>query len=310
MNDKNKILLEAGTNEFELMEFLINGITYGINIAKIKEIIVATDVEPLPNSNEYIEGIFKHRDTIVPVLDLPSYLNLDNTKHDRDIFIVTYFNNTNIAFRVNSIEGIKRVFWSDIKRNSDSVYSNENNISTGVLIFDQKIVTLLDFEKILSDVSPSTRIDINSVSSSSEDIKNRDNINILIAEDSLVLSESINNCLKKAGFKNIHLCFDGQEAYDYINNFEKDKVLENISIIITDIEMPRMDGHRLVKFIKEDEVLKNIPVIIFSSLINDSMYIKGKELGADEQITKPEILNLVNSIDFLVDKYNKKRSNL
>lgn len=308
MNNKNKILLESGTNEFELIEFLINDIAYGINIAKIKEIIVATDVEHVPNSNKYIEGIFKHRDTIVPVLDLPAYLNLDNTKHDRDIFIVTYFNNADMAFRVNSIEGIKRVFWSDIKRNNDSVYSNDDdNISTGVLIFGKKIVTLLDFEKILSDVSPSTRIDINSISSSNEDTKHRENINILVAEDSLVLSESINNCLQKAGFKNIHLCFDGQEAYDYINNFDEEKVLENISIIITDIEMPRMDGHRLVKFIKEDDILKNIPVIIFSSLINDSMYIKGKELGADEQITKPEILNLVNSIDFLVDKYKNKK---
>ena len=102
-------------------------------------------------------------------------------------------------------------------------------------------------------------------------------------------------------------CFNnGQEAWDYLRSIRHDSDLyDKVNLVITDIEMPEMDGHRLTKLIKEDERLKQLPVVIFSSLIDEQMRIKGEALGADEQLTKPEIGHLVHVIDRLLDRFEK-----
>ena len=113
--------------------------------------------------------------------------------------------------------------------------------------------------------------------------------------------------LTKAGFTNLNKFDNGQEAWEFIEALQDSPNLnEKVSLVITDIEMPKMDGHRLTKLIKSNTKLKNIPVIIFSSMINDELYRKGKQLGADEQISKPEISELVGVIDTLLGKSRKK----
>ena len=113
----------------------------------------------------------------------------------------------------------------------------------------------------------------------------------------------ITDCLKKAGYTNLIVTMNGQEAWDKLTEFEKaGNVRDKVHCIITDIEMPMMDGHRLTKLVKTNDNMKKIPLIIFSSLVNEEMRIKGKQLGADAQLTKPEIGNLVEAIDNLIDK--------
>ena len=126
---------------------------------------------------------------------------------------------------------------------------------------------------------------------------------IVIAEDSILLQRMINDCLERAGFINIKNFNNGQEAWDFLHEIRSEEDLyDKVKLIITDIEMPEMDGHRLTKLVKSDERLRKIPVIIFSSLINEQMRIKGKELGADEQLAKPEIGHLVAVIDELLQR--------
>ena len=123
----------------------------------------------------------------------------------------------------------------------------------------------------------------------------------MVAEDSILLGRMIAEALNKSGYVNVTMCSDGLELWNKLQEFRDLKDLkERVALVITDIEMPQMDGHRLTKMIKDDQVLKTIPVVIFSSLITEEMRRKGKELGADEQLSKPEIGRLVEVIDHLL----------
>ena len=134
-------------------------------------------------------------------------------------------------------------------------------------------------------------------------MRQRSNVPILIAEDSVLLNKLIVDSLKKAGYDNLIHTQNGQEAYDVIQTCKADGTLkDHVQCVITDIEMPLMDGHRLTKLIKSDDATKDIPVVIFSSLVNEEMKKKGEALGADAQLSKPEIANLVRIIDDLVKK--------
>ena len=131
--------------------------------------------------------------------------------------------------------------------------------------------------------------------------RQRSDANILVAEDSVLLSKMIEEALHKSGYVNTRMFPDGQELWNYLNSIRGEKLDKNVSLVITDIEMPQMDGHRLTKLIKDDREFTHLPLIIFSSLITEEMRRKGKELGADEQMSKPEIGHLVRVIDHLLD---------
>ena len=306
MNDKSdqsKILLESGTNELELMEFIISGETFGINVAKVREIMMAQEVKMMPNSHEVVEGVFKPRSEIITVINLGKYLNLPkNTNNDRDMFIITHFNNLNFAFHVDSVVGIDRISWTEIKKPDRVIYGGEEGVATGIAEYKKRLITILDFEKIVAEISPESSIQAESI----ERLGKRDERDktILIAEDSMLLSKMIIECLHRAGYKNTIKADNGQEAWNYLEEAKSsgDPIKNHVSCIVSDIEMPLMDGHRLTKLVKTDEVLKEIPLILFSSLISDEMRLKGHQLGADEQITKPEIDKLVEIIDRLTEK--------
>lgn len=296
---ESKILLENGTNELEVLEFQIAGNSYGINVAKIREIIQYTDVTPVPNSHPCIEGIFMPRDTMITAIDLRKCLKRGDSEPG-GLFIITNFNKLDIAFHVDNVIGINRVSWNDIIKPSATVTVTEEGISTGVVKIDDKLVIILDFEKIVSDINPETGLKISEIDELGER-KNRSDIGILIAEDSMLLNKLICDCLNKAGYTNVLHTENGQEAYNIVKDcVDRGNLEEHIKCIITDIEMPIMDGHRLTKLIKESEETKHIPVIIFSSLVNEEMRKKGEALGADAQLSKPEIGNLVKEIDRLV----------
>lgn len=301
--DNTGILLETGTNEIEIMQFTINGILYGINVAKVKEIIMSDTVKPMPHVHPAVEGIFKPRDILITVVDLPYCVTGEyQEKHEKDLFIITHFNNLNVAFRVHTVVGISRISWKDIMKPDKTVTGNQEGITTGIAQCGEDLVMVLDFEKIVAEIAPETSIRLEEIERMG--VRQRNTMPIVLAEDSALLSKIIREALIQAGYENIKKFDNGQEAWDYLQEIAENQPAEHIrsevALVITDIEMPEMDGHRLTKLIKTDAKLKQIPVIIFSSLITPEMQAKGKEVGVDEQLSKPEIGHLVEVMDHLL----------
>ena len=293
-----KILLENGTNELEVLEFRLDGNAYGINVAKIKEIITYEAVTPVPNAHPSIEGIFMPRDTMITAIDLKNCLQR-GTSEPGGLFIITNFNKLDIAFHVDSVIGIHRVSWRDIIKPGAAVSTTEEGVSTGIIKFDERLIIVLDFEKIVTDINPETGLKMTDIEELGE--RHRTDVPILVAEDSPLLNKLIVDSLHKAGYVNLIHTENGQQAYDVIQECKREGTLkQHVQCVITDIEMPLMDGHRLTKLIKSDEETKDIPVVIFSSLVNEEMKRKGASLGANAQLSKPEIGNLVRVVDDLV----------
>ncbi|MCH5269499.1 MAG: chemotaxis protein CheV [Lachnospiraceae bacterium] len=291
-----KILLENGTNELEVLEFLLDNNSYGINVAKIKEIINYMPVTPVPNAHPSIEGIFMPREQMITAIDLKSCLQR-GTSEAGGLFIITNFNSLDIAFHVDSVVGIHRMSWTDIIT-PDATVSSES-VASGIIKVDNKLIVILDFESIVSNINPETGLRTAQLDELGE--RERCDIPILIAEDSPLLNRLIVDALHKSGYSSLIHTANGQEAYDIIEHFKEEGTLsEHVQCVITDIEMPLMDGHRLTKLIKTDDATKHIPVVIFSSLVNDEMRVKGEQLGADAQLSKPEIGRLVSVLDELL----------
>ena len=297
---ETNILLENGTNELEVLEFKLDDNCYGINVAKIKEIISWQPVTPVPNAHPSIEGIFMPRDTMITAINLKNCLQR-GVSEDKGLFIITNFNKLDIAFHVDSVVGIHRISWRDIIKPNATVNNADAGVSTGIIKFEDRLIVILDFEKIVTDISPETGLRVEEIKELGE--RERNDVPILMAEDSALLNKLISDSLKEAGYVNLIDTVNGQEAWDYISKAaEEGNVKDKVKVVITDIEMPIMDGHRLTKLVKSTDSTKDIPVVIFSSLVNDEMRRKGEQLGADAQLSKPEIGNLVKIIDDLVSR--------
>lgn len=288
------------------MQFTIFGELYGINVAKVLEIMMADKVKPIPHSHNAVEGIFKPRETLLTVINLPKYLTGESgdTK-DRDLFIITNFNKMHIAFRVHSVVGISRISWEAIQKPDKALTNGEDGVATGIAQCGDNLVTILDFEKIVAEIAPETSIQVSDIDKLGERVQ-RDQ-SIILAEDSILLTKMISDSLFRAGYSNLTTFNNGKEAWEFLESIRgEDDFYKRAALLITDIEMPEMDGHRLTKLVKEDEKMRNMPVVIFSSLINEEMRIKGKQLGADEQLSKPEIGRLVEVMDALLDRRDRK----
>ena len=297
------ILLESGTNEIEIMEFTIDGSLYGINVAKVREIIMSAPVKVMPHAHPAVEGIFKPRDVVITVVDLPNYLGVNKEKGAKDLFIITKYNKMFIAFRVHTVVGISRISWMDIHKPDKTVSGGSEGVATGIAQCGPDLVTILDFERIVAEIAPETSIQMDEIEQMGPRSKSEEPI--WIAEDSILLSKMIEDCLRKAGYVNLRMFPNGRELWDALNALPKEgKLFDKVALIITDIEMPQMDGHRLTKLVKSDHRFSPVPLIIFSSLISEEMRIKGRQLGADEQMSKPEIGHLVDVMDHLLE--NKK----
>lgn len=299
---ETNILLESGTNELEILEFMVGGNSYGINVAKIREILPYKQSTPIPNAHPLIEGIFMPRDKIITIINLSKCLTgQSKTDVTADMYIVTNFNQLNVGFHVDSVVGIQRISWADIAKPDATLENSGNGIATGIIKLAGKLIIILDFEKIVSDISPDTGLKVSAIDHLTNRVRN--DIPILTAEDSPLLRKLIHDCLVKAGYTNIISAVNGQEAWDLLEKYRAEgTVAENVQCVITDIEMPQMDGHRLTKLIKTNDELKHIPVVIFSSLVNEEMRRKGEGIGANAQLSKPEIGQLVDALDKLLLK--------
>lgn len=281
----------------EIMEFCVGKNVYGINIAKIKEVVQYTAPTPSPDQNPCVEGILMLRGNAIPIINLSKRLSTeDSTNKGRDLFIITNFNNLTVGLHVHQINGIRKIAWSSINPPDETLIRHGNHIITGIVNFKDYILVLLDFEKIVADINPVTTIQVKDVKTSASE--NNTDVPILIVDDSMMLSGLIAKSLKKAGYKNLIIKNNGKEAWDYLNKIDdKSNLNEFVRIVITDIEMPIMDGITLCENIKKSRVLNSLPVILFSSIANETMAKKCDEAGADAVLSKPEIDKLVTIIE-------------
>ena len=298
MRGKSEILLESGTNEFGILEFTISGNNYGINVAKVKEIMKYCPVTSMQKSHPDVEGVFKPRDEVITVIDLARHLDLGPSQHpEQDVFIITNFSQESYAFHVHEVVGISRISWANLQKPDEIIYGGQDGVATAIAEYDNRLITILDFEKIIAEINPESGIHIADIAKLGK--RNRNNAPILVVEDSTLLSRLVVDGLGKAGYTQIRREKNGKEAYDYLFGLkDSDKSpMSHVACIITDIEMPEMDGHHLIKLLKADPILKEIPVVIFSSLINEQLLNVGRELGAIGQFSKPELVDLISFVD-------------
>lgn len=302
------ILLESGTNELEILEFVVSGNYYGINVAKIREIVIYNELTPIPNAHPFVEGAFSTRGETISIVNLARCLGMEESTNPRtDMFLITNFNKCNTGFHVHGVVGIHRVNWSAIIKPDSMINSASSSVATGIVNFDGKLVILLDFEKIVNDISPEIGIKVSDVDKLGR--RKQCNAPILYAEDSQLLSSMIYDGLTKAGYVNLVPTNNGLELWEILQRYkEEGNVMDKVACVVTDIEMPQMDGHRLLRLIRADQDLKGLPVIIFSSLINEEMQRKGERLGADAQLSKNEFGEFIEKLDELIlndeDKLN------
>lgn len=284
---KQDILLEGGTNELEIVIFKVGDSVLGVNVAKVESIITYQPITGIPNSNKNVKGLINHRRRVIPVLDLIATLKQECPKTPRErLLILIHINNTDFAVEVSSVIGIRRLSWLEIETPSSILLSDNETPITGIVKLDQdEIILMLDLEKILADIDPSLAL------KESKETKGLEGKKLVVVEDSTFLLKVVNESLLKAG-ATVEKFGNGKVAFDYLQTCS----IDEIHCVITDIEMPIMDGLTLTKQIKSNAKLKEIPVILFSSIVNEGLKHKCLSVGADAQITKPEIEKLVELI--------------
>lgn len=300
---QTEILLETGTNEFEIVEFYIGSQSYGVNVAKVREIIQYSpqSVTSIPEHHPAVMGLYSLRGETFPLIDLSQSLKSNSDKDSsRRVIMVCEFNTLVNGFLVDGVRQIHRKSWEDVKPVGGVVGHGKSMITSTVSI-DEKQTLIVDLESIIADIYPPSTMSLDE-SVSEKLASKREVVKLIFAEDSPIIRDAVSSILKKTGYVNTSTVKDGKEAYDLIVEMKsraernRTNIREYLSGVVTDIEMPRMDGLTLCKKIKVEMGI-SVPVIIFSSMINEQMAIKCREVGADAFITKPKSAELVEIID-------------
>lgn len=309
------ILLESGTNELEIVEFYLEEESdapdeppykgyYGVNVAKVLEIIRMPKITGIPEVNHpAVLGAFNQRSHVIPIVDLAVWLGKARVEKEPPKVIVTEFNNVTTAFMVTGVTRIHRISWEEVEPPNKYVASVSSNSITGVVKLENRIVFLLDLERIVADLDPALGLRLDEAIDWSSDRRYR----AIVADDSGVIRAMLKDLLQKANFE-VEAFTNGRDAWDKLLSLKEQAANENrnimdyVQIMVSDIEMPSMDGHNLTKRIKEDPVLKELPVILFSSIITDKLRHKGDSVGADDQISKPEVTDLAKRSKVLIER--------
>lgn len=291
MGIDHEILLEVGTNEFEIVEFIIKGKIvhyFGINVAKVREIIFFPEVIKVPDSHPAVIGTANVRQKLIPIINLAHWLNI---KYDFDPttskVIITYFNHQYNGFVVDDITRIHRITWADINDYDSISDINLADSVLGVVNINNRLVQLLDFEKIVAEINPKSSMDNIEIDYSKSELRSKKTI--FLAEDSNVIRKILKTNLESAGYK--------------VKVFENGKLLLNAlqnevpDIIVTDLEMPVVDGTFLIRKVREFDNFKNIPIIVFSSLASEENEKKVLGIGANDFIGKPDLPIVISTID-------------
>ena len=341
----SEILLEAGTNEVEILVFRLGDRHFGVNVAKVREVIRTVPVIDVPHKHDSVVGFFEIRGHILTLLDLAAHLGIrppvttqarlsgneagaetesaaegtaasspvpppsaDSPRatvvttegpayEDRSI-VVTEFNGQRLGFMIDGVERIHRVGWARIQpvprtNLGDRDDAGAPSVTNGVLMLDdQTLVLLVDFEAVADIILNENRLQVGAVQN--ETGITREDVVIVLAEDSAFMRANMRRALEASGYASINMAPDGLSAWKEI-----DRLGASIDVIVSDIEMPGMDGLALTKRIREDARFADVPIVLFSSLVSEDNAKKGQQVGATLQIQKPELPEMVRIVDHL-----------
>ncbi|HFF5704399.1 chemotaxis protein [Vibrio cholerae] len=317
-NPSSTILTESGTNELEIIEFHLEKVLpygrtktcyYGINVAKVREVIRVPETTDYPNAQPHMIGVFSSREILTPLVDLAGWLGVPtSTDISKKYVIVTDFNRMTNGFLIDSISRIHRISWNDVESPSQFLEAGEQDCVVAVVRQDKKLIMILDFEKIISDINPELsmekydvtvdrKVDLNQ-----RMVTKRNAKTIMVVDDSAFIRSLIQDTLSSAGY-NIIACKDGGEAHEKLMELKQAAKEENVPVselidaVVTDVEMPRMDGMHLIKRLRDDDSYSSMPIVMFSSLMSDDNRAKALALGANDTLTKPEIGKMVAMMD-------------
>ncbi len=314
---QTNILLESGTNELEIIEFILEERNdqgevykgyYAMNVAKVLEILRRPDVIGLPGTHHPAAlGTFSSRDKVLPLVDLAKWLGKGALDSPTAKVIVSEFSGVTTAFLVSAVTRIHRLSWRQIEAPDSYLQHVSSDSITGVVRFDDRIVFLLDMERIVSSMNPLLRLEEHTADITVHE-RMGNKLKVLIADDSSSIRHMVESTLEKAGFT-ITATSSGAKAWARLEAWKREAqeqgrpLSDYVVLVISDIEMPEMDGHNLTKRIKEDSILQQLPVILFSSLITDALRHRGKIVGADDQISKPDLPTLAERARGLIKSH-------
>ena len=306
--------LKVGSNEMELVDFRIlkqeeDGIyegIYGINVSKVREIIKFPELTDLPGTPEFIEGIFDLREVVIPVVNLAKWMGIvepESARADARI-IITEFNNILIGFIVHEAKRIRRINWSEIEPASFAAGSEiDGSKITGVTkIEGDNVLLILDLESVVQDLGL-YEPDVENVPESADDFSGL----ALILDDSSTARKIVKDALKKMGFKVVE-AIDGEEGLTKLNdlyNMYGAELSDYLKIIISDVEMPKMDGFHFAATVKEDVRFQNIPIVFNSSISDHFSEIRGKEAGAEAYLVKFQASSFYDEVARVVRAHMK-----
>lgn len=294
-----KILLESGTNEMEMLVFRVAHSAYGINVAKVKEIIRHVKPVRLPLAPPAIDGSIKLREEVLTLINLATFLGVEPEAKSSEhrLIIIVEFDKMRCGVLVDAVEMIHRIGWAKIEPPSEFLVRSGTPV-VSMTMLGERVVQLLDFESIIGSLlggtgtTPPEQVSLTSA-------PHREDVQVLAVDDSFTIRASLKNMLTSAGFEHLTLCTDGQHAWETLEAAKRGEV-PLPDIILSDIEMPRMDGLYLTLRIKDDAQLQKIPVVLFSSIIRKETQNKGEAVGADAQITKFDVNVLLDTMDRLL----------
>lgn len=302
----NENTLKVGSNEMELVDFrimryfegeLYEGI-FGINVSKVREIIRFPKLTEIPGVAQFIEGIFDLRGVVIPVVNLGRWMGLDEPPEDKleKRVIIAEFNNILIGFVVHEAKRIRRINWKDIEPASFSSGVGELDKSkiTGVTrIEDDAVLLILDLESVVMDLGlyapPAANI--------AEQQKGFSGM-VLLLDDSATARKIMSEALEEMGFDIVE-AHDGQEGLKQLDSLYEqygETLLSKLRLIVSDVEMPRMDGFHFAARVKEDDRFRDIPILFNSSISDHFSEIRGKDAGGEGYLVKFDPATFFNEV--------------
>lgn len=298
----------AGTNKLEILLFSLGTDTrtgreetFGINVFKVREVMRTPQITSAPDMPSAVKGMVSLRGILVPVVDLADFIGMQ-TETPRDIMIVTEYNGHTQGFLVQSVDTILRLDWSRMRVPPEMLTANLGGLVTAVTeLQDGRLVMMLDVERILSETA---KYDDDVVFAHIQPL-GREGVTIVYADDSSVARGQIERTLNALGIRGI-AAMNGRQAWEELQkiaNYSEAagrEVKEMVQLILTDVEMPEMDGYILTKNIKSDPRFAGIPVLMHSSLSSMSNQQLGRSVGVDEYVPKFEAQRLAETLSRLL----------
>lgn len=304
-DSKRAILLEAGTNEVEFLKLSVAGQAFGVNVAKITQILLFNTLKltALPTSDGCFLGTVEFRNHLIPIFDLRALLSIavDDITNPQRLLLVAEFNQRTFGFIVDEVHNIERVSWDKFVASDEHALFHDDTSVIGSITIDDQIVMILDLEAMMSRVDSSMSVESCAPQLSAPGEIDRGKIRILYCEDSNVVRKATSRVLNEAGFTTLTLCTNGAEGLARL----RAGGVEEFDIILSDIEMPTLDGLALCKTVKTDAALQRLPFIFFSSLISDQMVAKCKSVKGDAWFSKPQIQLVAAEIERLYLKSSR-----